>query len=313
MEKGVEEVLLQPEAVDRWCQAHLASRLDEVLFVAGHLSTVLGIRLTSGRQVVVKVRRFADRLGGCAAVHRQLFERGFPCPEPLVALEAMDDVVASAETMVQGGALLPSTGRSPAPFAQALAGLVDLAPAPSEIPALNPSPAWTWPHLNLAPLWPTPDDLDVDLNSIGGPPWLDHAGGMARHRLLKSKMPLVVGHGDWYTGNLRWLGNKLQAVFDWDGAVALPEPAVAGLAAAVYPTSEAGTEATIDESADFLTAYEAARERVFSPVERQIAWAAGLWNRSFDAKKQIATDGEPRSLQKEEALQREGMAGGSEM
>lgn len=126
-------------------------------------------------------------------------------------------------------------------------------------------------------------------------------------------MPLVVGHGDWYTGNLRWLGNKLQAVFDWDGAVALPEPAVAGLAAAVYPTSEAGTEATIDESADFLTAYEAARERVFSPVERQIAWAAGLWNRSFDAKKQIATDGEPRSLQKEEALQREGMAGGSEM
>ena len=113
-----------------------------------------------------------------------------------------------------------------------------------------------------------------------------------------------VGHGDWYTGNLRWTGDSLHAVWDWDSIVALPEAAVAGLAAAVYPANGEGTEATVEESDAFLAAYETARGRTFSEDERRVAWAAGLWNRSFDAKKQFATEGEPRSITESEALER---------
>jgi hypothetical protein len=56
--------------LDRWCRNHLGSGIDEELFRFGHLSTVIGMRLNSGPQVVVKVRRPSDRLMACAYVHR---------------------------------------------------------------------------------------------------------------------------------------------------------------------------------------------------------------------------------------------------
>jgi Phosphotransferase enzyme family len=290
--------------VDRWCRTYLGAGIDAVLFCDGHLSTVLGVELTSGEQIVVKVRTGADRLRGCAAVHRRLFERGFPSPEPIVDLEPMDGLVASAEAMVRGGNVYPRSGRSPAPFASALAQLVSLAPHVAEVCSLEPPPPWTAPDLGAAVLWPAPDDRDLDLNSIGGPEWIDEAGRAAKTRLAASDSPLVVGHADWYTGNLRWRGDDLHAVWDWDSVIAASEPALAGLAAAVYPAKAAGTEATVEESEAFLDAYQHAREP-FSDDELAEAWAAGLWNRSFDAKKQLATDGEPRSLTEAEAIERQ--------
>lgn len=82
-----------------------------------------------------------------------------------------------------------------------------------------------------------------------------------------------------------------------------------GLAAAVYPAQGAGSEATVEESAAFLDAYESARGGAFSDEERGRAWAAGLWNGSFDAKKQFATEGGPKSLTESEARERQRRVG----
>jgi hypothetical protein len=68
-------------AVDDWCRRWLGA--GEVLFTAGHLARVVGVRLTDGREVVVKVRPAAGRLAGCTDVQRALWEAGFPCPRPL--------------------------------------------------------------------------------------------------------------------------------------------------------------------------------------------------------------------------------------
>jgi hypothetical protein len=65
----------------------------------------------------------------------------------------------------------------------------------------------------------------------------------------------VVGHGDWYTGNLRWNGQQLHVAYDWDSIMADTEPIVVGLAAAVFPSTLAGTEATIEETQAFIDAY----------------------------------------------------------
>jgi hypothetical protein len=289
--------------VDRWSRTYLAAGIDAVLFCDGHLSTVLGVELTSGARIVVKIRTGADRLHGCASVHRQLFERGYPCPEPIVDLEPIDGLVASAEAMVSGGNLYPRSGRSPVPFANALAQLVSLAPRVAEVSSLEPPPPWTGPDLGATALWPAPDDRDLDLNAVGGPKWIDEAGQAAKTRLATSRSPLVVGHADWYTGNLRWRGDDLYAVWDWDSVIAASEPAIAGLAAAVYPANGAGTEATVEESEAFLDAYQDVRGP-FGNGELAEAWAAGLWNRSFDAKKQLATEGEPKSLTEGEAVER---------
>jgi hypothetical protein len=288
----------------QWCVAHLGEGIDEVLFRHGYLSTVIGVRLESRQLAVVKVRRAAGRLQACWAVHRALFEKGFPCPEPLVGPQPFDGFAASAESMVLGGELLPVSGRSPDPFASGLAVLIGLAPHPSELGSLGPPLPWTGPDPHAPDLWPPPDDIDVDLNGVEGPAWIDEAGTAARSKLERSRLPKVIGHGDWYSGNLRWSGSRLHVAWDWDSVIAASEAALAGLAGAKYPTTEAGTEPTADETEEFLEAYAKARGRPFTAAELDEAWAAGLWNRSFDAKTQVAIDGSPRSLTEEEAHQR---------
>ena len=300
---------VDPGDLDRWCRAHLHTGIARIIFAAGYLSTVLGLETASGGQVVVKVRRPAQRLKACVKVHRHLFDAGFACPEPLVGLEPLGPFVASAETLVSGGELWPTSGRSPEPFAQALAALITAAPEPAELPPLERPLPWTGPERQQPGLWPSPDDRDVDLNAIDGPDWLDDAGRASRSRFEAPGDRLVVGHGDWHTGNLRWSGLRLHVAWDWDSAIAASEAWMVGLAAAVYPTTKAGTEATIAETEGFLDAYQAAKGRTFSTDEIEEAWAGGLWNRSFDAKKQTATDGAPRSLNEREARERKRRSG----
>jgi aminoglycoside phosphotransferase (APT) family kinase protein len=303
------------DAIGAWCRAQLGAMPVGELFRAGYLSLVVGLRLEDGREVVVKVRPQAPRLTGCFEVHRRLHEAGFPCPQPLAGPAALAGFTATAESYVPGGDRFPASGRVAEPYASALAALVATARALPDVPALAPNPPWTaWNHAQDG-LWPWPDDRFIDLNSVRGPDWVDVAGRAARDRLRRTPpQPAVVGHGDWYTDNIRWAGDELYAVHDWDSLIADSEQVVAGLAASVYPAVHAGSEATVEETTAFLDAYGAARGRKFSAVELEACWAAGLWIRSFDAKKQFATGGHVRSLTPAEAQERARRAGaGSEV
>jgi hypothetical protein len=79
---------------------------------------------------------------------------------------------------------------------------------------------------------------------------------------------------------------------------------IAGLAAAIYPAL-----ATVTETRNSLAAYAAARGRPFSPGELQRCWAAGVWTRAFDAKKQYAAGQPIISLTESEARERLHQAG----
>ena len=111
-----------------------------------------------------------------------LFDRGFPCPGPLVDLQPFGEHVASAEEMTIGGDPFPASGRSPEPFASALAHLVALSPEPKELGTLEPPPPWTSPP-NGTELWPWPDDREIDLNAVSGPGWIEDSGRDARDQL----------------------------------------------------------------------------------------------------------------------------------
>jgi hypothetical protein len=59
--------------------------------------------------------------------------------------------------------------------------------------------------------------------------------------------------------NMRWTGDRILAVHDWDSVIVQPEVAIAGLAAAVWPAGgESGRAATVEQSDDFITCYQAA-------------------------------------------------------
>jgi hypothetical protein len=284
---------VDPGELARWCAEHLGSPPASELFRSGHLSAVIGLRLADDREVVVKVRPDTPRMTACVEVQRRLFESGYPCPEPLTGAALLGEGVATCELYVPGGAMLPSAGRAAWAFAEAFARLVTLAPSPAEVPTLDPPPSWVaWNHGHDG-LWPQHDDPDVNLNEAGGHTWIDDAGRRARDRLLRSgASEAVIGHCDWLAGNVRWSGETLLVVHDWDSVVADSEAVLVGCAAALYSTVSAGKLATVEESERFLDAYCDARHREFSRDELERSWAAGVWTRAYDAKYQHAV-GQP--------------------
>jgi hypothetical protein len=245
--------------------------------------------LADGRQAVVKVRPYEDRLYGCADAQRALWMAGFPSPEPLVGpVPYGDGRAANAEVLVAGGGMLGVDGVDAC--AGLLATQIRLAPTPGTIRSLAPNTVWTEADHAFPGLWPPPDDRDADLNAHPEP-WLDDAACRVRHRIRRLRgAPRVVAHGDWEAHNLRWVDGHPLAVHDWDSVIAVPEPVAVGLAAAVWPTGAVDRAATVDESAAFVEAYQRAAGRRWTADEAGASWAAGLWVYAYNTKK-VALDG----------------------
>lgn len=287
-----------------WCSDHLGSAPATELFRSGHLSAVIGLRLADMREVVVKTRPASPRIAGCFDVQRRLFESGLPCPEPLAGPALIGNALATAEAYVPDGDVLPSPEHAARLSAEAFARLIRMAPGPGAVPSLDPPPSWSaWNH-GEAGLWPLPERGGVDLNDVVGPEWLDQAARVALDRLRSGKGETVVGHCDWLSDNVRWRGDDLLVVHDWDSAVADSEAVLVGFAAALFSTVRLGELATVAETDCFLVAYSDARGRALGADELQRAWAAGVWTRAYDAKDEHASGHPITSLSEADALER---------
>lgn len=300
------EPVVDPGRLARWCEEQLGSPPAQELFRSGHLSIVVGLRLADDRAVVVKVRPDSPRLASCVEVQRRMFRAGYPCPEPLTGAVPLGGGVATAETYVPGGAALPSPDHAAAANASAFAWLIRLTPQPDEVSTLEPPPSWAaWNHGGDG-LWPCPEELDVALDEDSGPEWIDEAGRRARDRLRAGadEDTAVIGHCDWLAGNVRWDGDALLVVHDWDSVVADSEAVLVGFAAALYSTVSEDELATVEDTERFLAAYCQARGREFSADELQRSWAAGVWTRAHDAKCQHAAGQPVTSLSEDEARER---------
>jgi phosphotransferase family enzyme len=288
---------------------HLGSPPADELFRSGHLSAVIGLRLADDREVVVKVRPDSPRIAACVEVQRRMFQAGYPCPRPLTGAAPFGGDVATAEAYVPGGAMLPSAGHAAVAFAEAFAWLIRLAPRPAEVSTLDPAPSWAaWNHAGDG-LWPCPEGPDVNLNEVAGAEWIDDAGRRARDRLRAGESQAVIGHCDWLAGNLRWSGEALLVVHDWDSMTADGEAVLVGFAAALYSAVSADELATVEDTERFLDAYRHARGREFSAGELERSWAAGVWTRAYDAKYQHAVGQPITSLSEDEARERLRRAG----
>jgi hypothetical protein len=294
--------------IDAWCSRHLSSSVAQTLFRHEHLSTVVGVRLTDGREAVVKIRPSALRLAACAQVQSVLWRAGFPCPQPLVGPVSAGAWSFGAEALIPDGEMLAPGGDAVDRYAELLAWLARLAPAAGSVGPLTPNPPWTAWGLVHDGIWPPPDDRDVDLNTHSASAWLDEVGARVRDRLRRAEhLPPVIGHGDWEGQNLRWRDGRPWIVHDWDSVIEAPEPIIVGLAASVWPCGPVPRAATVDESAAFVEAYQRAAGRRWPTDEIEVSWAAGLWVYAFNAKK-ASLDGQTW-LEPAEAQERLRLAG----
>ncbi|MET2011160.1 hypothetical protein ABXJ56_06380 [Microbacterium chocolatum] len=262
-----------------------------ILFASGNLSRVFGVRTRAGDDVVVKIRPDSARLDDVFAVQVALAGQGLPVPAPVRGPVRADGVAVSVERLVPGGATRgPGPGAARA-FADVLHRLIRSAPPAGDHPGLHvDEPAWVaWGH-GGASLWPARDDAGTPIDGPG-PDDVDEAGAAARSVLRSLERPVVIGHGDFEDQNLRWNGDAIHAVHDWDSLIAQPECAIVGGAAAIWPAGVVAWCATPGEVAEFLGAYETVRGQAFDEDERRAAWAAALWQRAFNARKHAADGG----------------------
>ena len=219
-----------------------------VIFEFGYSSAVFGLILNDGRRVVAKVRPWGMRLQVCWEMQQFMWEHGFPCPEPLGPPGRHSGLAISFEDYLPGGYNLARGTDVALSLGRVLAEFVN-------------GPRFRHGSLGLEPdlgflrwnepgrLWRPATDIRGNLNGLKGNRLGLNVSQRWRARKLKgSGLKAVVGHGDWWSDNVRWESGKLFAVDDWDLIVSLPEPAIAGVAGSLF----ADGQSTIEESAIFL-------------------------------------------------------------
>ncbi|SEP39236.1 phosphotransferase [Amycolatopsis saalfeldensis] len=272
-----------PDWLPAWCLDRLGGEPADVLFHRHGMSTVFGLRLIGGREVVVKARADDGRAASCVAAQAWLAGRGFPCPRPLTPVVGAGSLAVHAEEFRPGGEVL--RGDSPEVavgyarvFARLMAGLADL----TVVPPL-PNPRWIrWDHSDPG-LWPSIGFLDErDQGAV--PAYVVDTAARVRERLLAARLPCVLGHADFEAQNLRWHGREVWAVHDWDSLAWQPEAALAGAASGTFASAGPPTLAPIAGSEAFLRSYQDIRGRRFTAAELEVAWAAGLWVAAHNAR-----------------------------
>jgi Ser/Thr protein kinase RdoA (MazF antagonist) len=281
--------------IDNWLQrlvrSQLSTALHEVLFRRGRVSAVYGLHLEDGRQVVVKVHRGSPDLRSLAAAtatQRWVAEHGYPAPRPIDGPLMLDGHTAVIEALLDVGSA--ADAHDPvvrqalaASLAEQIRILSDM-----ELPtALTVRPAWA--VYDNGP-WPTPHDPIFDFTTT--PPgfeWLDDFAQQASDTLIAADLPSIVGHSDWYAGNVLVAGGVVTAAFDWDSLIIDSEAMIVGMAAGQCTSGITAFGApTPSKVAAFLADYQAHRSTPFSPHEQRIAQGAVAWQLAYNARCELS-------------------------
>ncbi len=274
-----------PDWLPGWCLDHLGGEPSDTLFRLRQTSMVFGLRLADGTNVVVKARDDDGRAVSCVAAQARLAGRGFPCARPLTPVTGVGSLAVHAEEFRPGGEVL--RGNSPdvaaryaGVFAWLMAELAEVTVAPP-----LPNPPWVrWDHADPG-TWPTIGFLDSrDQSAV--PAYVADTAERARGRILAAGLPCLLGYADFEAQNLRWHGQQIWAVHDWDSLAWQPEAALAGAASGSFASDGPPTLAPVESSAAFLAAYQDIRGRLFTAAEQEVAWAASLWIAAYNAREE---------------------------
>jgi hypothetical protein len=268
-------------AIDAFARAHLGASVAGYLFQIASVSSVHGVVLDNGREVVIKAKPAAETnrdlpfdcasLEAIVAAQRRLADTGFPCPRPLVGPEPLGLGLATAETYLARGERRDP--RDPATRALLARGLFEHMQMldPELAPALRRAPTerlFPQPHSKLF----EPSEPDTV--------WVRELAQRARDIAEAEPGRLRLGHCDWRIEHVQLRGDQIVATYDWDSLAVLPETRIVGVDAHGH-TADWSQEAvrntpTYDDIIAFHADYEAARGQPFTAGERRAtrAWTA---------------------------------------
>jgi hypothetical protein len=279
------------EIFEHFCAERLGSAASQGLFYAASSGCVLGVRLASGLDVVVKAhqdpwdRSFLDvvqRAQGVAAAG------GLPCPHPLASPAP---IVSGRSNLAVVESWLPDPGMRPGGSTDAR--LVSAGGLARQIAACRglPNVDRLLHHPLRQPddrLYGEPHSPIFDFHSTApGAEWIDELAAEARRIRDRDDGDLVVAHTDWSARNVRFDEERLLAVYDWDSLAQVTESTAVGQAAMTWSVTAdpGGTEFPTEESVlGYIDDYLRTRTRPFSSKQDRSARAAATYVLAYTAR-----------------------------
>jgi Ser/Thr protein kinase RdoA (MazF antagonist) len=278
-------------AVERFCQDHLGGPPTEALFYRSSVGSVIGVRLTTGMDVVVKVyqeRWTTSFLGATQSVQRHLGGRGFPCPAPLSSacplMPGRPNLVTAETWLSDPGMTVPIGPRARSVSAAGLARQIDWCRDVPELSGLDDQPLRT----PVGELYPEPHSPLFDFGATAdAAEWIDEFASQGARRRECDDGPPVAAHTDWSARNVRLGDEAVVAVYDWDSMALVQESVAVGQAAATWSvTSEPGGSEfpSVVQIAAFIRDYEAAAHHQLTDAQWQAAGAAAAGVLAYTAR-----------------------------
>jgi hypothetical protein len=274
------------DLVDDFCVAHLGCPIRDCLFYASSVGCVAGVEVSDGRLVVIKAyqpRWTGEFLSAVSRVQRHLFDSGFPCARPITGPLPLGAGLAVIERLLPDPGNLHLGPEDMIASAQCLATVVTL--------CADVDPAGLTPHPLDRPtegLYPQPHHPVFDFQATSqGAGWIDRLARRAAARRDSADSSLVIAHSDWSARNVRFRPTGVVATYDWDSLAFISETTAVGQAAATWSSQDADDPPiapSVEEVAGYVKAYETARGRAFTDVERDCIGAAALWVLAYTAR-----------------------------
>jgi hypothetical protein len=276
--------------VREFCRERLGEGPVGGLFYRASAGCVVGLRLASGTDVVLKAyqeRWTAEFLTTVQLVQRAAGQGGLPCAQPLLPPAPLPgrSNLGMFETWLEDPGMQPL--KTPAERLASAAGLAHQIAACAHVRgqgALAEHPL----RSSETQLYPEPHSplFDFSLDTASAQ-WIDELAREARRLRDGTVEELRPAHLDWSARNIRVGADGLSAVYDWDSVALATESTAIGQAAATWcVTSEPdGSDfPTREEIVLYIDAYEQSAERRLSDEQRRAAAAAAAWVFAYTAR-----------------------------
>jgi hypothetical protein len=267
-------------------RCHLHGEIGQAIFYASSIGSVAGLELDDGRRVVLKTHQPGVSLAflnEVVSLRKHIAGVGGPSPAVLLGPTPLGAGLATVEQFDDSGALCDA--RQPeirealaVSFHRIVATLLPFVPS-STLPLQAPpeNALWPVPHSRL---------FDFPATIVGADD-IDHVAMLAREAMTPAGV-VVIGHGDWRSEHVRFVGTTPAVAYDWDSLRKSHEPALVGSVAhafcADWSRDNQNQAPTLAEARAFVDEYEGARGEPFSSEERRLCGGAFAYAVAYTAR-----------------------------